>query len=233
MPSEKKLDKLIRSDERLQRMAGSGEEGSEWLTTYGDLMTLLLVFFVLFYIFSITGQLPLLTDALQAFQETDAVVDAVPEAGEQQEPGEIVISIPSVVLFDLGKAELKPAALDYLDQAVDSIKIHMREDPMLEIRIEGYTDNIPIHNWQYRSNWELSAARAIAVVRYFIEEHQFQPEVLQAMGYGEYNPLVPNDTPENRQMNRRVEIKLVRGTTPRPNNHLDTDSTMTEMEAGQ
>lgn len=201
--------------DRASKQAGSNGEENDWLTTYGDLMSLLLVFFVLFYIFSVTGQLPLLSEALQAYQTKET--KRAPELPETQltttptpDNGEVTISIPSEILFDLGQADLKKAAIPFLHEAVDSIKAILVEDPQAQVRIEGYTDNIPIHNWRYKSNWELSAARAISVVRYFIEDEQFDPSKLQAMGYGEYNPVVPNDTPAHRQKNRRVEIKVVK-----------------------
>ncbi|MBD3166446.1 OmpA family protein [bacterium] len=197
--------------------AAEEEESNSWLTTYSDLMTLLLVFFVLFYIFSITGQLPLLSEALKEFQGATFALaveeedeEKHDETLEQLEDAEVVISIPSQVLFSLGSADIKSAAVPYLEQAVDSIKAALVVHPEAEIRVEGYTDNLPIHNWRYRSNWELSAARAISVVRYLIEEHNFQPEMLQAMGYGEYFPVAANDSPANRRKNRRVELKVVK-----------------------
>jgi len=197
-----------------QQAGGSGEE-NDWLATYGDLMSLLLVFFVLFYIFSVTGQLPLLSEALEAYQQEkvhtgDITASRLDDASQISE-GETIISIPSQVLYDLGQSDLKEAAVPYLENAVDSLKTILSADPNAQIRIEGYTDNIPIHNWRFRDNWELSAMRAISVVKYLIENHQFDPTRLQAMGYGEYNPVATNDTPLNRQKNRRVEIKVVKG----------------------
>ncbi|MCB2199169.1 OmpA family protein [bacterium] len=200
---------------RIRQQAGDSGDDNDWLAIYGDLMSLLLVFFVLFYIFSVTGQLPLLSEALQAYQSEETMrAENIPETQQTLTPSpdnsEITISIPSEILFDLGQADLKPKAMSFLAEAVDSIKSILVDDPDAQIRIEGYTDDIPIHNWRFRNNWELSAARAIAVVRYFIEDEQFDPSKLQAMGYGEYNPVVPNDTPLNRQKNRRVEIKVVK-----------------------
>jgi len=189
--------------------------GQDWLTVFADMMTQVLVFFVLLYIFSITGQLPLLTEALEAFQSDRGLKYPLREDETAIPQGigtsEFIFSLPSQVLFDLGRAEIKPEAVPYLEEAVKKIKEMLVYYPDTQIRVEGYTDNLPIHNWRYRSNWELSADRAISVVRYLIEEHSFPPEQLQAMGYGEYMPIVPNDTPENRQKNRRVEIKLVKG----------------------
>ena len=75
--------------------------------------------------------------------------------------------------------------------------------------IEGHTDNIPHHDQKFDSTWELSAGRAIAVLRHLVEQRNIDPSRLSAVGYGEYNPLVPNDTAEQRAANRRVNIVLV------------------------
>ncbi|MBZ0266108.1 OmpA family protein [bacterium] len=219
---------------------GSPDEGQEWLTIYSDLMTLLFVFFVLLYIFSVTGQLPLLTEALQSFQNEEGQKYRIAEDQSSIPPGnaEVIFTLPSQVLFDLGKAELKPEALPFLQDAVKKMKTVFKDAPDSQIRVEGYTDNLPIHNWRYKSNWELSAARAISVVRYLIEEHSFPPEQLQAMGYGEYNPVAPNDTPDNRQRNRRVELKIVKPPSSvserplLPDNTLQNPSTTGESSDG-
>ena len=205
------LQGITTERERRRKRAESVDEGNEWLATYGDLMSLLLVFFVLFYVFAVTGQLPLLSEALESYQQAflPAELAGKEEAQSTLPPGELVIEIPSKVLFDLGRAELKPEAIPYLHDAVDSLKAVLAANPGAQVRVEGYTDDLPIHNWRYGSNWELSAAGAISVVRFLIEEESFPPESLQAMGYGEYNPIVPNDSPENRSRNRRVEIKVV------------------------
>ena len=78
-----------------------------------------------------------------------------------------------------------------------------------DIVIEGYTDNLPMQSARYPNNWELSTARALSVVYYLINEKDIEPTRLSAKGYGEYRPIAPNDTPENRAKNRRVNIVLV------------------------
>lgn len=115
----------------------------------------------------------------------------------------IVLRIDDNVLFELGKAELKPESkvtLDKIDNLFKSIPNR--------IKIEGHTDNIPIKNYRYESNWELSTARAVNVVKYYIESKGQNPKRFEAAGYGEYHPVVPNDTNEHRAMNRRVEILI-------------------------
>ena len=78
------------------------------------------------------------------------------------------------------------------------------------IRVEGHTDNVPIHTRRYPSNWELSTARAVNVVKYFADAGQIDPQRLSAVGYGESKPLVANDSAQNRAKNRRVEIVVVK-----------------------
>lgn len=77
------------------------------------------------------------------------------------------------------------------------------------MKVEGHTDNRPIHNAKYPSNWELSSARASSVIRYFIDIHHMAPERFIATGYSDTRPVAPNDGPENWEKNRRVEIVIM------------------------
>ena len=161
---------------------------------FADLMTLLLVFFVFFFIVSSQYKL-LQQEAMQAKKSS-------PDLNEK------TITIPGEILFESGKADLKEGAEKALDLIAKSIKDSFQLDLGWEIRIEGHTDDVPIDNSDFSSNWELSTARAISVVRIFIENDHFLPSQLQAMGFGEYKPIVKNDSVENRKKNRRVEIKI-------------------------
>jgi flagellar motor protein MotB len=164
---------------------------------YADLMTLLLVFFVFFFIIS----------SNEKAQMPEEIKDiAVPESPMTLD--ERTISIPSEILFETGRAHLRSSAFDALSKIAREIKLNYIKDENWEIRIEGHTDNVPIHNERFDSNWELSAARAISVVRFFIENDYFDASELQAMGYGENKPIAENDSDENRELNRRVEIKI-------------------------
>ena len=78
-----------------------------------------------------------------------------------------------------------------------------------EIVAEGNTDNVPVNNAKYRSNWELSTERSLSIVRYLIEQKNINPNRISLKGYGEFNPIVPNDSDENRAKNRRVDILVV------------------------
>lgn len=113
----------------------------------------------------------------------------------------VVIRIMDRAFFDEGKADLKQGArnaLDKISYVIRGIKNH--------IRIEGHTDNTPISTGEFKSNWELSVRRATEVVRYLIEKGPIPPDRISAAGYAEFRPLVNNDTPGNKALNRRVEI---------------------------
>jgi chemotaxis protein MotB len=79
----------------------------------------------------------------------------------------------------------------------------------MDIRIEGHTDNVPIHNGKYDSNWELSTARATEIIKLFITKFALAPNRLFASGYAEYYPTASNDTAEGRAMNRRVDLVIL------------------------
>ncbi len=116
----------------------------------------------------------------------------------------LVIRFTGQLLFNLGEADIREEGEDVLLRVADII----REVPN-DVLVEGHTDNLPINTPEFPSNWELSTARATRVIRYFIENEDIDPDRLSASGYSEYQPLRPNDTPENRAENRRVEIVLL------------------------
>lgn len=116
----------------------------------------------------------------------------------------LVIHVLESALFESGKADLKPKAQTMLDRLYDVVK-----NLPNHVRIEGHTDNRPISTFRYPSNWELSTARASSVVRYLTEQHRFPTTRISALGYGEYRPLAPNDTPIHQAKNRRVDIVIL------------------------
>lgn len=121
--------------------------------------------------------------------------------------GKLTVNLVESVLFDSGKAEVKPNGLVVLQKVVDVLK-NIKDKT---IKIEGHTDNIPISGAlarRYPTNWELSAARAINVARY-LQQQGVDPAMLAAAAYGEYKPVAANDTEEGRSKNRRIEIVLV------------------------
>ena len=113
----------------------------------------------------------------------------------------VVIRIDSPLLYSLGEASLRRIAYPILDKIIESVASWPND-----IRIEGHTDDLPINTPEFPSNWELSAARALSVLRYFEASRKIDPTRLSALGYGEHHPLFPNTTKENRAKNRRVEI---------------------------
>ncbi len=117
--------------------------------------------------------------------------------------GKMTVRLQEKVVFPSGSATINRdgrAALAKVADAFRNVKGRI-------IRVEGHTDNVPIHTARFPSNWELSAARAIAVVR-FLQDEGVDPSLLGAAGFAEYQPIAPNDTPEGRAQNRRIEITL-------------------------
>lgn len=133
------------------------------------------------------------------------------EASVREEQGGVVVNIQEKVLFDLGKAVLKSGAKQTLRKVVSVL----RKYPEREIRVEGHTDTLPIHTERFPSNWELSSQRALNVLKYMTGELGIQKRRIAAVAYGEYQPLLPNTSPENRARNRRVEIVLLPKKRPR------------------
>lgn len=117
----------------------------------------------------------------------------------------LVVTFLAEVLFDSGKANIRPEAYDVLDKVTKVIKEKVSDR---NIAIEGHTDNEPIKYSGWKSNWELSTARATSVLHY-MEDKAISPKRLQATGYGEHRPVASNDTPDGKQKNRRVEIIIL------------------------
>ncbi len=219
------------------------------MTTYADLMSLLLTFFILLYSFSsldaekfqsiaIALQSALLGNSSPELfdnpPQSDNPIDLpVPSPDASEIEGEIqeiygqlksfieeqdldaelsirldrrgvVIDIQESVLFDLGSAEIKSESKKILDKLY-----FIFEKIDKDIAIEGHTDNLPINTQVFPTNWELSALRAIHVLRYFVEFHGADPQKISAIGYGEYRPIVSNETSQGRSKNRRVNILLL------------------------
>ena len=115
----------------------------------------------------------------------------------------LVLSIPEASAFSPGSADLSDAA----KQVVMQLAISLREAGN-DLLIEGHTDDVPIHSARFASNWELSTARATAVVQWLVENEHFPPTRLSAAGYGEYRPRVLNESAQARARNRRVDIVI-------------------------
>lgn len=124
---------------------------------------------------------------------------------EMMEKG-LVITFVADVLFDSGKAKIRSEAFPILEKVARVLKENV---PQLNVGIEGHTDDQPIKYSGWKSNWELSSARALSVLHYLVDREGISPERLSAIGYGEYHLVASNDTREGRQLNRRVEIVIL------------------------
>ena len=235
------------------KLESENSSTSGWLTTFNDLVTLLMVFFVLLFTMSTidTKKMQDFQYALQSglgileegkmvsisVKETQLIDDmshimAQAESDLQNKGGGTSegkladqirqlmendlniqvqhthhgtrLSFEDQVLFDFGKATINPVGFSFLDTIAGAIK-----KLPYAVRVEGHTDNIPIQTKRFPSNWELSVARAVNVVKYFAEVSNINPQRLSAVGYGESRPVVANDIRTNRAKNRRVEILLL------------------------
>jgi len=229
-----------------------------WMATYGDMVTLLLCFFVLLFAMS-TVDSQKFKNAMMAFRGTFGLMDGgktiSPEdfmtnarietrgsefkyqtiaknlkgdfekfAGEKVKDSTnleetdlskiadiqitdrgIEVMLGNEVLFDLGKANLRPGAKEILDIVLNTINTVDNE-----ILVEGHTDNWPINTEKFPSNWELSGARASSVVRYFIDKNRRINTRISIAGYAETRPVAVNTTVEGRQKNRRVNIVILK-----------------------
>lgn len=122
--------------------------------------------------------------------------------------GLVITLLSDKSYYDSGSARLRPQTTRILDE-VDRF---LKKDTNL-IRVEGNTDNVPIHTARYPTNWELSTARAVNVVRYLVERDGLNPTRISAAGYGQFRPRTSNGTPAGRQENRRVDIVLLNAST--------------------
>jgi chemotaxis protein MotB len=197
------------------------EEFTEfWIFSYGDLVTLLLVFFIMLFSFCKTdvekfksvaesfkpvppgspffleGKESLLQQLAQQI-ETSEISEEVFVTVDQRG---VVVSFKDSALFESGSADLTDTARKTLNRFVQYL-FGLRND----VIIEGHTDDQPTAGVRFPSNWELSAARASVVARYF-EREGIKGQRMQVIGYGEYRPRFRNDTPEKRALNRRIDV---------------------------
>lgn len=215
----------------------------EWMTIYGDMVTLLLAFFVLLYSFSVIdvqkfqqimssiqisflGQEGIMETALDPsrgemielavdhrFEDVLVTYQEVKESLREEglegmiktriEERGVVLEIQDQLLFDSGRAEIRQEAQGLLLKVAGII-----ERVPNQIIVEGHTDNVPINTAQFPSNWELSVARAVRVVRFLSEGQQLPAKRFIASGYGEYQPVATNLTVAGRAQNRRVNIVI-------------------------
>lgn len=210
------------------------EEGApEWMATFADMVTLLMVFFVLMYAIAsknistvktiIEGESTKSLGVLELMNavevkesissltgmQSDDILSQMEEVAEdsslevETNAAKIIVRVPGATLFPAGKANLNLSARPVLDEVIRVVNKY----PKYKIHIQGHTDDEPISTAMFPTNWELSAARATAVLRYFIDRGA-EPERMTATGYADTFPLARNDIAEGRARNRRVEFVL-------------------------
>lgn len=231
------------------------ENPNSWIVTFADMMTLILVFFILLYTLAdyhdkayrahiasvqiIDGDgsqvsvidyatrqgrspepLKAVEDLLGLNPSPDVIqvpkpkvftdmasmieyTDLAESVELEEKADQINLSIDGRFLFESGQSQLKDSARIIFNNLAQIF----RENPDFRIAIRGHTDDLPIETQQFPSNWELSAVRATTVLRYFIQQG-IDPERMTATGYADFLPIMPNNTPENRARNRRVEFVL-------------------------
>ncbi|RAV03075.1 flagellar motor protein [Paenibacillus sp. YN15] len=252
---------LRRGNRKKGNTSGNHER---WLITYSDLITLLLIFFVVMYAWSKvdTAKYEALSKSLHLeFAKGETILEKhngpagdlkqgqgeivtppptsspSPSAASAREERErelqdllskvnqyiqennlqaqvtagdvqrgVVIKLNDMVLFDLGKADLKPASLPILDKLGSLFR-----SLDTKVSIEGHTDNLPLQTGSlYKDNWGLSQARSVSVVRYLLSTPGMNDNMFVSSAYADTMPVAPNDTEENRAKNRRVEIVVLR-----------------------
>jgi chemotaxis protein MotB len=118
--------------------------------------------------------------------------------------GRLVVQLPEKILFPSGRARLKKDG----EKAIAAVTQILKQVPNRKFQVTGHTDNVPIRSRRFKSNWELSTARAVNVVK-SMQKEGLNPKRLSAAGYSQYSPVAKNDTPEGRAQNRRIEIVLM------------------------
>lgn len=178
-----------------------GHPAPPWLVNYADLMTELVCFFVILYALSAS----LNKDVQKAAADVQEMMDKKELQGEVKVDREgLKISLEEKgdsVFFDSGRVDMTDGMVRTLEKVAPVLR---KLADAHDVIVEGHTDDRPISNDYFGSNWELSTARATTVVEYLIAEKGFPPRHMAAMGYGEHRPIAPNDTPANRKRNRRV-----------------------------
>jgi len=223
-------DKPKRTKEEKADSFSVGVE-SDWILHYANLITILMFLFMILYAYSslsgskyekamasIQKQMGGSSAQMKKIekQEKEAEMASAMEgfikdknldkfAKVETNAQRVKISLANPILFDLGSSDLKPEAIP----ALKEIGLLIKDMPNPVI-VDGHTDNVPISGKKFRSNFELSAARAFSVIKFFIEVEKIPPGQFSAFGYGEYRPVFPNDTEDNRGKNRRIEINIMR-----------------------
>ncbi len=210
----------------------SSDKNHRWAVSWSDLMMTMFIFFAVLYIYQTSDQELMFGKGPGKNSISDAGANRIITINETQQPSQVYDqsrkAIQDVMVdrqsffdlardktvrmvlsgdffFDLGSAELKEAARYQLDQVARALN-----ETEYMINIVGHTDDLPLSSQQYPTNWELSSARAVQVARYLMEEGNVAPERFFVSAHAYFQPVAPNTGQENRALNRRVEIILVK-----------------------
>ena len=208
------------------RSTGAPRSGQDrWLVSYADLVTLLFAFFTTMYASTTADTVKAAAPTEVASAPPEARAAAAERASDAlrarlssrlesavqlrradviRDGRGVVVSLPERAAFDVGSAEVSAEAKTLIADVVAEVAADA-----IALRIEGHTDDVPIQTPRFRSNWELSTARAGAVVAFLVDALKFPPDRLSAAGYGEFHPIAPNDSPEDRARNRRIDIVVL------------------------
>jgi chemotaxis protein MotB len=216
-------------------MGRSKKNAGTWLLTYSDLVTLLMVFFLMLYMLTGGVDQQTFTQFIVEFQgqknvmEQPAVMDAdlIPKEDLQQETmqnltdfvkdNRLEDQIILELMFDGIRISLSEeitfnsGSADLIPAArvLMSQIVQLFDEKIREVEVQGHTDNIPLSpSSYYPTNWDLGAGRATSMVKFLVENGELGPEKYKASSYGEFQPLSPNTTEQGRRLNRRVEIYL-------------------------
>ncbi|MFH1726758.1 MAG: flagellar motor protein MotB [Elusimicrobiota bacterium] len=215
----------------ISSLKGDGLPTSLWMVPYADLMSALMILFLVLFAASYgKASFKFLERAKKIVEqvgkaEVEAAAPGGPIVGAIEDEMDrlalkdfgmrvtsryIHLTLPSPVLFRMGSARLTPSAKRYL-MPLGRV-IAKFPNPVL---VAGHTDDLPIRGGSHNTNWELSAARAFSVIDFFVQRG-LPPSRFQARGYGEYRPVDTNETADGRRNNRRIEIRLVREARKEP-----------------
>ncbi len=213
------------------------EESPLWLIIFSDMSTNLMMFFLMLFAMTRMNayERQMIAEGMKEAMQSDTEIVKELETQEQKEQlaiatlsdvisygklsrfatldvkdDKVKLTLMMPLVFESGSSEIYPGAVEFIESLVDPIMRFPGESI-----VEGHTDNVPIYGGRFSSNWELSVARAVSVID-FLVANGVPPEKLVAGGYGEFHPAHPNDTLENRSLNRRIEITFPRkeGITP-------------------
>jgi chemotaxis protein MotB len=206
---------------------GGGLEA--FLLTYADMITLLLVIFVMMYTASNLDE-EKFAEAMSSFQEKIVKIESVNVRLTQEElqmlnklrelvkdnidPNALIAGDTKTITFQIPSSDLFAPGTAILEEGAGKLILETIEDEMRDgvkqVIVDGHTDNVPTKTAMFPSNWELSSARASTVAQYIVKQIGFNPKFVVVSGYGEHRPMKPNTSDENRASNRRVEVKVVK-----------------------